>query len=777
MPPGGTEVAIEVFIHFDDFPPETAWSITRIATGEIVANVDTGTYELLTDSVTEVVTLLASEEYSFLIEDLFGDGLCCAVPGTYIVRQGSVELVMGGGNFGSSEETLFTTISSGETLPPATSSPVTVVPTVAPVTSSPATPPPTGAPVTPSPTEEPTLLNTAVPTVAPVTPSPATPPPTGAPVTPSPAEEPTLLNIFDTLNGSGEFPTLVEALLVTGLADELEGPGPFTLFAPTEEAFDSLPPGVLDLLLLPENQDTLTEILLYHVVFGAILSGDITDGSQAETLGGSNVTFSVDEGQIDVDDATIKVEDVLASNGVIHVIDEVLIPDGLVLPKPSPMPTDVPVGAPTEIPVQVPTTPTPTRSPFPEPSLSPSKEAPSLDYPLETLPPTMESQSRDFPESPTSFPNNGQSNTLSTGGIIMLHLDLIFEDAPEAIGWSVRNTRTDIVVAHRPVGPVPTFHPNLYETISLLWGEHYEFFLEEADGDCCTVPVSYKVSWEDYVIVEGEVSAGDEVRTTFSLTNTSAETVPQEDYTIYDASTTSDGGIIVGLQLDLVFLEHPEEIGWSVRNTETGNIVNFRAILPLATNQLDLHETISLLRGQTYEFVLEEADGNCCSVSVSYKLSDGDSVIVEGEIHAGDEVRATFSLVNPAAETVAHQSTSTFAPLEIGSATTSGGGIIVDIVLDLVFYGGPEQLGWHLQNSVTLNVLASGPIGGFSSDQASFQKTIALLRGQTYDFVLEEENGLCCTIPVSYTILRGGTVIIDEDAGSGEVVQSTFVLD
>ncbi len=131
--------------------------------------------------------------------------------------------------------------------------------------------------------------------------------------------------IVDVAAASEDFTTLVAAVEAAGLVETLSGEGPFTVFAPTNEAFDALPEGVLDALLLPENEETLTKILTYHVVPGEVTSDQITDGD-VETVEGQTVSITT-EGGVMVNDATVVTADVDTSNGVIHVIDSVLIPE------------------------------------------------------------------------------------------------------------------------------------------------------------------------------------------------------------------------------------------------------------------------------------------------------------------------------------------------------------------------------------------------------------------------------------------------------------------
>lgn len=130
--------------------------------------------------------------------------------------------------------------------------------------------------------------------------------------------------IVDVASAGADFSTLVAALSAAGLVETLQGPGPFTVFAPTNEAFAALPAGVLDKLLLPENKDTLAKILTYHVVPGKVLAADVTDGDVA-TVEGQTVTLSTADG-VTVNGAKVITADVMGSNGVIHVIDAVILP-------------------------------------------------------------------------------------------------------------------------------------------------------------------------------------------------------------------------------------------------------------------------------------------------------------------------------------------------------------------------------------------------------------------------------------------------------------------
>lgn len=132
-------------------------------------------------------------------------------------------------------------------------------------------------------------------------------------------------DIVDTAVAAGDFTTLVAAVQAAGLVDTLKGEGPFTVFAPTDAAFAALPEGTVDTLLKPENKDQLVSILTYHVVPSAVMSSDLTEGMTAATVQGANVTFTLDGGA-KVNSANITTADIATSNGVIHVIDTVIMP-------------------------------------------------------------------------------------------------------------------------------------------------------------------------------------------------------------------------------------------------------------------------------------------------------------------------------------------------------------------------------------------------------------------------------------------------------------------
>ena len=132
-------------------------------------------------------------------------------------------------------------------------------------------------------------------------------------------------DIVDTAVGAGSFTTLVAAVQAAGLVDTLKGDGPFTVFAPTDDAFAALPEGTVEMLLMPENKDKLVSILTYHVVPGKVMSGDLSDGMMAATVQGAEVKIGTMSG-VTVQGANVTAADIEASNGVIHVIDSVILP-------------------------------------------------------------------------------------------------------------------------------------------------------------------------------------------------------------------------------------------------------------------------------------------------------------------------------------------------------------------------------------------------------------------------------------------------------------------
>jgi uncharacterized surface protein with fasciclin (FAS1) repeats len=133
-------------------------------------------------------------------------------------------------------------------------------------------------------------------------------------------------DIVDTAVGAGDFKTLVTAVKAAGLVDTLKGKGPFTVFAPTDEAFAKLPKGTVESLLKPENKEKLQAVLKYHVVPGNVKAADVVKLKEAETAQGQAVKITVKDKKVMVDNANVVKTDIECSNGVIHVIDAVILP-------------------------------------------------------------------------------------------------------------------------------------------------------------------------------------------------------------------------------------------------------------------------------------------------------------------------------------------------------------------------------------------------------------------------------------------------------------------
>ena len=133
-------------------------------------------------------------------------------------------------------------------------------------------------------------------------------------------------DIVDTAVAAGSFKALAAALQAAGLVDTLKGPGPFTVFAPTDEAFAKLPAGTLESLLKPENKQKLVSILTYHVVAGKVLAAQVVKINSAKTVNGRSVSITANGGIVMVGNAKVVQTDILCSNGVIHVIDSVILP-------------------------------------------------------------------------------------------------------------------------------------------------------------------------------------------------------------------------------------------------------------------------------------------------------------------------------------------------------------------------------------------------------------------------------------------------------------------
>jgi uncharacterized surface protein with fasciclin (FAS1) repeats len=133
-------------------------------------------------------------------------------------------------------------------------------------------------------------------------------------------------DIVDTAVAAGSFKTLAAALQAAGLVDTLKGAGPFTVFAPTDEAFAKLPAGTVENLLKPENKDKLKRILTYHVVSGKVMAADVMKMKTAKSVSGDSITIAARDGGVMVNQAKVVKADITATNGVIHVIDTVIMP-------------------------------------------------------------------------------------------------------------------------------------------------------------------------------------------------------------------------------------------------------------------------------------------------------------------------------------------------------------------------------------------------------------------------------------------------------------------
>ncbi len=134
------------------------------------------------------------------------------------------------------------------------------------------------------------------------------------------------MNIVETAVSNGSFNTLVAAVKAAGLVETLSGTGPFTVFAPVDSAFAALPAGTVESLVKPENKAQLTGILTYHVVAGKVMSSDLSDGMTAKTVNGQEITIHITDGKVMVNGAQVVTADVETDNGVIHVIDQVILP-------------------------------------------------------------------------------------------------------------------------------------------------------------------------------------------------------------------------------------------------------------------------------------------------------------------------------------------------------------------------------------------------------------------------------------------------------------------
>ena len=142
----------------------------------------------------------------------------------------------------------------------------------------------------------------------------------------APAAPATPATVVDIAVGSADHSTLVTAVTTAGLAETLSGAGPFTVFAPTNAAFAALPAGTVETLLKPESKADLTAILTYHVVAGSLKAADLTAGQKLKTVNGAELTVSIKDGKVMIDGANVTAADLVAGNGVVHVLDAVVTP-------------------------------------------------------------------------------------------------------------------------------------------------------------------------------------------------------------------------------------------------------------------------------------------------------------------------------------------------------------------------------------------------------------------------------------------------------------------
>ncbi len=149
---------------------------------------------------------------------------------------------------------------------------------------------------------------------------------TGDVAAPASEAPPATANLLETANAAGSFTTLLAALKAADLEGTLSGPGPFTVFAPTDEAFAKLPAGTVDGLLKPENKEKLVAVLTYHVISGNMMAKDVVGAKSLKTVQGQEVSVSQQGSDVLIDGAKVLKTDIAASNGVIHVIDSVVLP-------------------------------------------------------------------------------------------------------------------------------------------------------------------------------------------------------------------------------------------------------------------------------------------------------------------------------------------------------------------------------------------------------------------------------------------------------------------
>jgi hypothetical protein len=270
--------------------------------------------------------------------------------------------------------------------------------------------------------------------------------------------------------------------------DELRNPGPLTIFAPTETAFVRLPPDVYRGLFQPENQELLQEILLYHVVGDSIIelpSGDMN----ITTVVGLNLTISYKNGRSFVNDLPIYETNISAVNGIIHSIDDLLIPEGLI-PRPTGSPTIT--DAPSNIVNDDPTMATVSQSGAPTAAPADLTNPPTL---LDNAAPTM------------APPDQTNSPTVQIDdSFVNVTVRIVFDDSPEEIGWLIQDVTDNTIVASQAIG---TYSPTVDATEEIIRLQEgiYLFGIEDAAGDglCCEIPglVIVSIDGEEAGRIEG----------------------------------------------------------------------------------------------------------------------------------------------------------------------------------------------------------------------------------------------------------------------------------
>jgi hypothetical protein len=449
-----------VFIIFDSFPPETGWAISSVATDEIVAEAGFGNYTFLNESITEVVTLNAGEEYVFTIEDAYGDGLCCINAGVYLVLQGDVELVSGGDNFGSSESTFFTTLIESSTGAPI-SSPTTETPISAPTTDAPVAAPTSEAPVTPAPVAEGTGAPSSSPTTetpiaAPTTDAPVAAPTTAAPVTPAPVAEGT--------EAPGSSPTTETPIAVPTTDTPVAAP---TTATPVEPPVAITPTDPLDVdVTLTINFDDFPQETGW--VITSVSTGEVVASEAVASY--SPLASTVTE-----------VVTLVAGEEYVFLIED-SFGDGLCCPNAG---NYVVTQGTTEL-----------VSGGGDFESEQSTNFFALLVSSELGPTTSPTQT-----SPTSAPVSQTPAQAVVDTEVEVTVYIIFDDYFAAeISWAISRVDTGEIVAAAPVGSYPLLTADVTVPVTVMEGVTYEFCIKDIFGDGLSSPGSVLGS---YAILQG----------------------------------------------------------------------------------------------------------------------------------------------------------------------------------------------------------------------------------------------------------------------------------